>query len=221
VASPSISLPPLSLGTTSLLTVPPPSFGSGSFPPVPLAKQSESPAQATANALIARVLPTQAQHQPQVPSALSSQAVAPPQGTMDSFTAQYAPETYKIALEGTLAPSVVASAALKEPTSSAQGVAPTYAGTNIPYFDHEIQKIQAAEQGNATLTPPLPTFATQSTQSDPPPAPAAPATQAAAPPVAQTQPSAPAPPAPASAAAPSSAPASPAPQAPAATTAGK
>ena len=182
----SITLPPLSLpGTTSLVNVPPPAFGQTSFPPVPLAKQAASAPQATGNALIARVLPTVGQQQSQVPSSLGTQTIPAPQGSMDSFTAQYAPETYKVALESTLAPSIVASSTLKEPTSTAQSVQPTYGGTDIPYFDHEIEKIQAAQLGNATLTAPLPTFASDAAQ--------AAATQASTP---QTQPQSPTPSAP-------------------------
>ncbi len=99
---------------------------------------------------------------------------------MDSFTAQYAPETYAVALSGALTPTVVASSALKEPVVAPQNLDPTYGGTSIPYLDHEIEKILAASEGNATVTPQLPTFAAPS---DPPPTPQ---TQTAA--TTQTQP---------------------------------
>lgn len=97
-------------------------------------------------ALLARVLPTN--EAPQIQSSFASQAAPQAQGTTDTFTAQYAPETYAVALV----------------SEAARAVEPTYGGTNIPYFDHELQKIEAAYQGNATLTPPLPTFAAQAVE---------------------------------------------------------
>jgi len=158
-----------------------------------LAKPPPNLAAAAASAFVARVLPTN--QEPKV-NALTGRSTPPPQGSMDTFTAQYAPETYAVAFSGATTPSVVASTALKEPTTPAVSVDPTFGGTDIPYFDHEIEKIQAAYQGNATLTPPLPTFAMLAA-SDPPPPPAAPpaasatATPATAPPAAQPQAAAP------------------------------
>jgi hypothetical protein len=157
-----------------------------------LAKPPPNLAAAAGSAFVARVLPTN--QEPKV-NALTGRSTLPPQGSMDTFTAQYAPETYAVAFSGATTPSVVASTALKEPTTPAVSVDPTFGGTDIPYFDHEIEKIQAAYQGNATLTPPLPTFAMLAA-SDPPPPRAAPpaasatATAATAPPQAAAPPAA-------------------------------
>jgi hypothetical protein len=111
--------------------------------------------EAIGSAFIAGVLPTSSH---------------PSQGP-DAYTAQYAPETYAVALSAALTPSIVGSSALKEPVvASSQNIDPTYAGTNLPYLDHELEKIDATYQGNATLTPPPPTFASDPPPSDPPPA---------------------------------------------------
>lgn len=89
---------------------------------------------------------------------------------MDTFTSQYAPETYAVALGGI--ESLVETASSAQPAAPAappvtptepsfSTILPTFDGTKIPLIDHELEKISAAYQGNATLTPPLPTFAAQ------------------------------------------------------------
>jgi hypothetical protein len=134
-----------------------------------------NPVAASGNALIARVLPTTAQTIPQVQTKLGTQTYPAVQGTMDTFTAQYAPETYQVALASSSAPSVVAPSQPAQP--HAQAVPETYAGTSIPYFDHEIEKIDnSLVNSNATIQAPLPTFASQGT-SDPPPSAPPPTTQ--------------------------------------------
>ncbi|HXP94847.1 MAG TPA: hypothetical protein VN905_15340 [Candidatus Binatia bacterium] len=154
--------------TSTLLTIAvgAPSLGPSFFPPETLTRPPASAVEASGNALIARVLPTN--QSPQAQTVLASQSFAPPQGTMDSYTAQYAPETYAVALSGSLTPAVAESSAIKEPVTAPTNLDPTYGGTSIPYLDHEIDKILAASQGNATITPQLPTFAAPG---DPAPAP--------------------------------------------------
>lgn len=114
------------------------------IPPFPAAPAG-NPA---GNALLAQVLPTNPVAAPRSP--LLSQAPAAAQGSADTFTAQYAPETYAVALAST----------------SVQTLEPTYGGTNLPLIDHELQKIEAAYQGTPTLLTPPPTFAVLDRQAD-------------------------------------------------------
>jgi hypothetical protein len=82
-----------------------------------------------------------------------SQPVQP--GSGDTFQTQYAPETYAIVFG--------AGSRL-----SSGNVQPTYGGGDVPYFDHELEKIDLSFEGNATLTQPLPTFAEQALQNPAP-----------------------------------------------------
>lgn len=122
----------------SLFGVSTPLNSPASFPPVPLA-QGSGEAGAAGAALLAGLFPTIGAQAPsrllvtapsgETPATTQNGIALPFPLLPDTFNAQYAPETYAVALGGSISHAAVESTAPPQP---------------LPLLDHELEKARAA-----------------------------------------------------------------------------